>query len=121
MIADDDWPMADAQRRIAEVLGNKRVHELRIYKSYVFFQAEHATQDNMTRDYSWDLGGVTMGLEMEDYFSEVRDTAPFTMAEIDLAKLPRSSAPRWPPSTRRAPGSPISTPTSRPTGPASPS
>lgn len=88
MIADDDWPMADAQRRIAEVLGTKRVHELRIYNSYVFFQAEHATRDNMTRDYSWDLGGVTMGLEMEDHFAEMRDTSPFTMAEIDLGKLP---------------------------------
>lgn len=88
LIDDDDWPMAEAQRRIAEVLGSKRLHELRIYNSYVFFQAEHATQDNMTRDYSWNLGGVTMGLEMEDVFADMRDTAAFAMSEIDLAKLP---------------------------------
>jgi hypothetical protein len=88
LIADDDWPMADAQRRIAEVLGDKRLHGLRIYDSYVFFQAEHPTRPKMTKDYSWDLGGVSGGFEMDDVFSGVRDTAPFGMAELDLSLLP---------------------------------
>lgn len=88
LIADDDWPMAEAQRRLGEALGNKRVHELRVYNGYIFLEAEHEARDGMVRDLSWNLGGIRLGLEMEDVFASVRDTAPFAMAELDLSRLP---------------------------------
>ncbi|MGV3491736.1 MAG: hypothetical protein ACO1OG_10485 [Devosia sp.] len=88
LVSDDDWPMADAQRRIAEVLGTKRLYGLRIYDSYVFMEAEHPTRPQMTKDYSWNLGGISAGFEQNDVFAGIRDTALFSMAELDLSRLP---------------------------------
>jgi hypothetical protein len=90
LIADDDWPMAEAQVDIAAVLGGRPLKELRIYDTYVYFTAAHPTKSDTTSDYSWNLGGVRQGLETPAF--DFGDTLPFAITEFDLAKLPQVKA-----------------------------
>lgn len=85
LITDDDWPMAEAQADIAAVLAGRPLNELRVYDGYVYFTAQ--TDQKTTRDYSWHLGGVRMGLELPD-MSVFGGTAPFAIGEFDMEQLP---------------------------------
>lgn len=85
LIADDDWPMDEAQADIAAALAGRPLKELRVYDTYLYFTAD--TDTNTTRDYSWKLGGVRLGLEMPA-FPSFGDTMPFAVSEFDLTRLP---------------------------------
>ena len=92
--SSDDWPMAEAQRVLADVLGRSPVHEVRLYQDYIFVTAEHPTDKELARDYSWRLGGVTRGLVDTPNFVTIGmgDIAPFPFSEVDLTALPRVKA-----------------------------
>lgn len=90
LIADDDWPMAEAQVDIAAVLGGRPIKELRVYDTYVYFTAAHPTKADTTSDYSWNLGGVRQGIETPAF--DFGDSVPFALTELDLSKLPRVKA-----------------------------
>jgi hypothetical protein len=85
-----DWPAADAQAQLQAVLGPRPiVHEIRIYDSYVFVEAEHPTDPEQVRSYSWDLGGVRRGIvdTPNMRMTMIGDRLPFAFAEADLTIL----------------------------------
>lgn len=90
LIADDDWPMAEAQADIAAVLGDRPLNELRVYDTYVYFSANHPSEADTTSDYSWNLGGVRQGIDTPAL--GFGDSTPFAIAELDLSKLPEVKA-----------------------------
>lgn len=90
LIADNDWPMAEAQVDIAAVLGGRPLKELRVYDTYVYFTAAHPTKTDTTSDYSWNLGGVRQGIEIPAF--DFGDSLPFSVTEFDLGKLPQVKA-----------------------------
>ena len=86
----DDWPMAEAQSVLGGVLGASLVHEVRLYQDYVFVTADHPTDEELTRDYSWRLGSVTQGLIDSPNLVKIGmgDIVPFPFGEVDLTALP---------------------------------
>jgi len=103
LFVSDDWPMADAQALLGSVLGSSRVHQVRIYKEYLFVTADHPTDPSLQRDYSWRLSGVTRGLVDTPNLITLGmgSIATFPFAEVDLTKLPQIKA-----AAREAFGSP---------------
>lgn len=87
LIADNDWPMAEAQVDIAAVLGARPLKELRVYDTYIYFSAAHPTEADTTSDYSWNLGGVRQGIDTPAF--DFGDSVPFAITELDLGKLPQ--------------------------------
>lgn len=91
LLAQDDWPMQQAQAELTAALGDAAVvHELRVYNSYLFLEAEHPSDPKLIRDYSWDYSGARssppdtpnlLAMGMGDY-------QPFALSELDLALLP---------------------------------
>lgn len=94
LFIDDNWPMDEAQALLAGVLGASRVHEVRVYPSYVFVTADHPTDSSLQRDYSWNLEGVTRGIVDTPNLVTLGmgDIATFPFAEIDLTALPKIKA-----------------------------
>jgi hypothetical protein len=85
-----DWPAADAQSQLQAVLGPRPiVHEIRIYDSYVFVEAEHPTDPEQARSYSWDLGGVRRGIVDTPNLrmTMIGDRLAFAFADADLTIL----------------------------------
>jgi hypothetical protein len=85
-----DWPAADAQSQLQAVLGPRPiVHEIRIYDSYVFVEAEHPTDPEQVRSYSWDLSGVRRGIVDTPNLrmTMIADRLPFAFADADLTVL----------------------------------
>jgi hypothetical protein len=91
LLEQDDWPMADAQLALASVLGDGPVaHELRVYDTYVYLEADSPADNQQARSYSWDYSGVKRGLvdtpSMLGY--GVARYERFALSELDLAALP---------------------------------
>jgi hypothetical protein len=94
LYTSDDWPMAEAQQVLADVLGSSRVHEVRLYEDYIFLTADHPTDSALQRDYSWKLGGVSRGLVDTPNLVNLGmgGIVSFPFSEIDLTALPKIKA-----------------------------
>lgn len=90
----DDWPMAEAQSALAAVLGASGVHDVRLYRDYVFVTADHPTDSGLQRDYAWRLGGVTRGLVDTPNLITLGmgGIVTFPFGEVDLTALPTIKA-----------------------------
>jgi hypothetical protein len=94
LYVDDDWPMNEAQSQLQGVIGDARVHEVRLYPSYVFVTADHPTDPSLQRDYSWNLEGITRGFVDTPNLVTLGlgDIATFAFSEVDLTALPKIKA-----------------------------
>lgn len=99
----DDWPMAEAQMALANVIGRSRVHNVRLSSDTVYVTADHPTDSGLARDYAWRLGGVTRGLvDMPNIITlGMGGVVSFEFTEVDLTALPTIKA-----AAREAFGSP---------------
>lgn len=94
LYTQDDWPMAEAQAGLANVIGSSRVHVVRIYSDNVFVTADHPTDSGLARDYTWRLGGITRGfVDMPNIITlGMGGVVSYDFAEVDLTALPRIKA-----------------------------
>ncbi len=94
LLAQDDWPMAQARDDLLAIIGpGAVVHEVRVYNTYLFVVADHPTTPGMRRDYSWNLSGVKRGIvDMPRIDAQMRGTAPFSLSALDYTKLPQIKA-----------------------------
>jgi hypothetical protein len=93
-LTSDEWPMAEAQEQLGNVVGSALVHEVRIDDRSVYLEVDHPTDKTLVRDYTWRVGGITRGLVDMPNFATMGlgDIAPFPMAELDLTVLPAVKA-----------------------------
>ncbi|MEO6012203.1 MAG: hypothetical protein ABIQ30_01275 [Devosia sp.] len=90
MLASDNWPMADAQALLAEIIGTARVHEITVAKDRISVTADHPSEADKQRDYSWTLSGVTRGFV--DFPNLIKlgmgSIASYELSDVDFTKLP---------------------------------
>jgi hypothetical protein len=94
LFTQDDWPMAEAQAALANVLGASQVHTVRIYSDNVFVEADHPTDAELAREYTWRLGGITRGfVDMPNMIAlGMGGVVAYDFAEVDLTALPKIKA-----------------------------
>jgi hypothetical protein len=86
LLTDDDWPMAEAQSALTDVLGTDKVYRITVADKSVSVTADSPDDATLERDYSWNLGGVRSGL-IDMPKLPIGEGVPFTLAEVDLGKL----------------------------------
>lgn len=86
----DDWPMAEAKRALASVIGSSRVHVVRVNSDNVFVTVDHPTDSGLARDYTWRMGGVTQGfVDMPNLITlGMGGVVSYDFSEVDLLALP---------------------------------
>jgi len=94
LVTQDDWPMEQARDELLAVIGaGKSVHDVRVYNTYIFVVADHPSNPNQTRDYSWNLSGVKRGIvDAPSSSVKMRGNAPFSLTELDFTRLPKVKA-----------------------------
>lgn len=95
LIAQDDWPMGEAQQALASVVGADTaiVHQMTINESYLYIEVDHPTKVKTKTSYSWNYSGVRRDIIDTPDFSEFfSGTARFTLSELDLTALPKIKA-----------------------------
>lgn len=95
LLAQDDWPMAEAQAALAAAIGDSAVlHELSVNDGYLHVDADHPSDPNLSRSYSWDYSGVRYSLIDTPNFLAVGigGYERFALAELDLTALPAVKA-----------------------------
>ncbi|MDB5536263.1 MAG: hypothetical protein JWQ65_1138 [Devosia sp.] len=89
MLSGDNWPMAGAQSEISQAIGGAQVHEITIGGDTIGIEADHPTDPEQTRHYSWDATGIRTGMSMPNFAAlGMGDTEPFTLKELDFTNLP---------------------------------
>ena len=94
LIAQDDWPADQAAADLLNVIGDGvSLHELRVYNSYIFIEADHPSRPDVKRDYSWNYSGVKRGLvDTPTIPLAVRTVEKFALSDVDLQALPQVKA-----------------------------
>ena len=96
MLAQDDWPAAEAQAELAGAVGDATfVVELQVAKSAVQVATEVPESPNLLRDYFWDYAGVRRG--QTDRLNPIvmglgNGLEPFRLRDVSLSALPQIKA-----------------------------
>lgn len=96
MLAQDDWPAAEAQAELAGAVGDGAILvEVLVSKTAVQLATEVPESPNLLRDYFWDYAGVRRG-QMDRLNPIVMGLGnglePFRLRDIDLSALPQIKA-----------------------------
>jgi hypothetical protein len=89
LLSTNDWPMADAQRDVMRAIDGAQVHEITVSHDGIDVEADHPTDPEQTRHYTWDDTGTRAGMSMPNFAAlGMGDTEPFALEELDFTNLP---------------------------------
>lgn len=89
LLATDDWSAAEAQEAIADAIGTALVHDISISATTIAITADHPTDAEQTKDYSWDGEKVWGGMSMPNFAAlGMGDTKPFALTDLPFDRLP---------------------------------
>lgn len=90
-LEQDEWPLADAQASFRSVIGaNQEVYEIDISKSTITMKAVSRASATAMTGWFWDGGTFRRDFIDSPNFELLRNNGnlPFSLDEIDIAKLP---------------------------------
>jgi hypothetical protein len=89
LLSTDDWPMRNAQRDVTRAIDGAQVHEITVGRDSIDVEADHPTDPEQTRHYTWDDTGTRAGMSMPNFAAlGMGDTEPFALEELDFTNLP---------------------------------
>jgi len=92
MIANDDWPMADAQAELTAIAGGEVVREVTVRSRSIGLSVEAEGNREQVISYSWNYSGIRRGLanmpNTQRIFG-IGNLAAFPLSEVDFKALPK--------------------------------
>ncbi|UJW87558.1 hypothetical protein [Devosia sp. SL43] len=89
-LATDTWPMAAAERALADTIGSALIHDITISDDRISITADHRSDPEQTTDYYWDGLTVYSGTSMPNFSAlGMGDSKPFPLADLPLDSLPQ--------------------------------